>query len=208
MNKRRRWIRLLAGLSIVSVSIGGVWWVVDSTHQLQPYLAASDDVLAGEEFSHLALDVVYLATPGGNPGLIAATEQAAWRDFVATGPISSGSILVEGMFGPQPPTNETAFSLQVDIGPARWLSPGERVDVWISAPRDDQQFSIPVIAAPAARIVSTRAQEGFAADPDLLRVDLVVDTRDLPHLIHARANGFNIQLSPTVSGQPAGEPNR
>ncbi len=204
----RRWVRVLTGLSIVVLSTGGVWWVVDSTHQLEPYLVTSQEVLPGDEFSTLALEVVYLAVPAGNPGLIAAGERERWGDFVARGSIASGSVLVEGMFGPRPRTNETAFSLQIDIGPAQWLVPGERVDVWVSPPREDQQFSVPTIAAPAARIVSIRANEGFAADPDLLRVDLVVETRDLAPLIHARANGFNIQLSPSVPGQPATEYSR
>ena len=126
----------------------------------------------------------------------------SWQGYVATSDIAEGTILRGDSFAPPPLTNDTSFSVQVTIGATEWLVRGHYVDVWVSPPRDDQQFSVPNVAAPAARIIDIRQQEGFAADPDVLRVDLVVDARDLPPLIHARANGFDIQLSPTIAPGP------
>jgi len=199
---RSRWARLAAGLSVIIFAIAGVWWVVESTNRLEAYLVAGADIAEGQAIESAALDEVYLATPGGNPGLATPSDADAWSGYVAASDIAAGSILLTDSFEPPPVTNETSFSVQVTIGATEWLVRGQHVDVWVSPPRDDQQFSVPSVAAPAARIVAIRQQEGFAADPDVLRVDLMVDSRDLPTLIHARANGFDIQLSPSVQPGP------
>ena len=204
--KHSRWGRLVAGLSLVIISVAGVWWVVESSHQLEAYLVAGEDIVPGQAFDETSLQVVYLATPSGSPGLISEAELSEWSGSVARVDIPQGSLVLDSTFGPAPVTNETAFSVQVDIGVVEWLAAGRLVDVWVSPPREDQQFSVPAVAAPGARIVQTRSQEGFASNPDIVRVDLVVDRRDLPGLVHARANGFNIQLSPALTpGSASGD---
>lgn len=196
--RRGRVIRLVVGLGIVGISVGGVWWVVGSVNTLEPYLITTQEVSPGQPLTDVVTQTVYLATPSGNPGLL--TPEAIEQDggLVAGMGLSGGSLLLESYFLEPEPTDQSAFSVQVNGGGAGWLTAGHYVDVWISAPRENQQYAIPAVAAPAARIVAIRAEEGFAANPELVRVDLAVGSRDLPALIHAQANDFDIQLSPTV----------
>lgn len=195
---RSRLARLAVGLGIVGMSVGAVWWVVGSVNTLEPYLITTQDVSPGQQLADVATQTVYLATPSGNPGLLTPAFLEAHGGLIAGTSFPRGSALLESHFVEPTPRDHSAFSLQVGGGGASWLNTGEYVEVWISAPMENQQFAIPVVAAPAARIVAIRAEEGFAANPEVVRVDLAVGRRDLPALIHAAANGFDIQLSPTV----------
>lgn len=193
-----RHMRLAIGLAVVAVAMGGVWWIVDTTNQLRPYLVTTTPLLSGETFESAGVDVVYLTSPAGNLGLIAPERSDEFRGQVAAMEIPAGTVLLASHFGAEQSRDVTAFSVRIDIGGARWLAPGRYVDVWVSAPMDNQQFSVPEVASSMARIVEARGEEGFAANPDLVRVDLEVSRRDLAALVHARANSFDIQLSPSV----------
>lgn len=195
---RSRLARLVLGLGIVGISVGGMWWVVGSANTLEPYLVATQDISPGQQLADVATQIVYLGTPSGNPGLLTPDSREQRGGLIAGSSLAGGSVLLESHFVEPTPRDHSAFSVQVNSGGASWLHTGEYVDVWISAPTENQQFAVPVVAAPAARIVAIRAEEGFAANPEVVRVDLAVGRRDLPALIHAHANGFDIQLSPTV----------
>lgn len=195
---RSRLARLVLGLGIVGISVGAVWWVVGSVNTLEPYLITTQDVSQGQKLADVATQTVYLGTPSGNPGLLTPAFLEDHGGLIAGASFPGGSVLLESHFVEPTPRDHSAFSVQVASGGASWLDTGQYVEVWISAPMENQQFAIPVVAAPAARIVAIRAEEGFAANPEVVRVDLAVGRRDLPALIHASANGFDIQLSPTV----------
>jgi len=49
--------------------------------------------------------------------------------------------------------------------------------------------------------VALRQEEGFAANPSIIDVDVEVASRDIAQLVHASANGFDIRLTPST---PAG----
>lgn len=193
-----RMARLVLGLGIVGISVGGVWWVVGSAHHLEPYLITTQAVSPGQRLADVPTQTVYLGTPAGNPGLLTPESLDTHGALIAATTLASGSVLLHSHFIEPAPSEHSAFSVQVSSGGAQWLNTGHYVDVWISAPMENQQFTIPVVAAPAARIEAIRAEEGFAANPEVVRVDLSVTRRDLPALVHALANGFDIQLSPTV----------
>ena len=193
-----RHARLVLGLAVVAISMGGVWWIVDSTNQLRPYLVTTTPLVSGDAFESAGMDVVYLASPSGDLGLIAPQRSEEFRGQVAAMEIPAGTVLLSSHFGAEQSRDHTSFSVRVDIGGARWLAPGRDVDVWVSAPMENQQFSVPEVASARARILETRSDEGFAANPDIVRVDLEVSRRDLAALVHARANAFDIQLSPSV----------
>ena len=195
---RGRTARLIVGLGIVGISVGGVWWVVGSVNHLEPYLVTTQEVTPGQRLADVSTQTVYLGTPSGNPGLLTPESLDTSGELIAETTLPSGSVLIEGHFVEPAPSDQSALSVQVSSGGAGWLTTGHYVDVWISAPMENQQFAVPVVAAPAARIVAIRAEEGFAANPEVVRVDLAITTRDLPAMVHALANGFDIQLSPAV----------
>lgn len=194
-------VRLIVGIAIVAVSLGGVWWVVDSTSQLEPYVVTVDDVVPGGLVEDIDTEVVYLANPGNSVALLRPSQWEQLEGLVARGPIPAGSLLQATWFDQPVPSDDSIFRVEVDIGGASWLTPGAVVDIWVSAPMENQRFSLPMIEAAGAQVLTTTYQEGFAANPEVVLVDIGLNQRDLPALIHARANDFDIQLTPSTADQ-------
>lgn len=197
---RLRHARFLLGISLVLVSATGGWWLVSSANTAEPYLVLSSDVLRGQTVSEEVLTEVFLSGPGQELGLIRPVERDVLEGQVAAQDLTEGELLRLSDVEVPLPSDSTRFSVEIDVGGAEWVTRGTLVEVWVSPPTADQQFSVPYVASQAAQIVAVRTDEGFAANPALAHVDLDVPRRDLPELVHARANAFDIQLSPVPGG--------
>jgi hypothetical protein len=192
--------RIPLGLAILALSLGGVWWVVEEMNHLEPYLVTVADAPAGSSLEAIEFSEVYLASPGTTLPFLQPGDEFAGSERQLSSALPAGSIVHEGLLQTPPPADTTVFTVTLDIGGAPWLVPGARVEVWVAPPLADQAFSVPVVVAPRATITGVRVDEGFAADTTRVTVDLMVGRRELPALIHARANDYSIQVSPEVAG--------
>lgn len=198
-----RWFRharFFLGIALVVGSGAGGWWVVTRANTAEPYLVVSSDVLRGQPVHEEVLTEVFLSGPGQELGLLRPADREVLTGKVAAQDLTAGELLRLSDVEIPLPSDSTRFSLQIDVGGAEWVTRGTVVEVWVSPPTADQQFSVPYVASQAAQIVAVRTEEGFAANPALAHVDLDVPRRDLPELVHARANAFDIQLSPLPGG--------
>ena len=203
MAQKKSWfrhMRLLVGALLVAGSSAAGWFLLSAAQSSEPFVVMTVDVTKGQAVTAEAVDEVLLGGAVGGIGLVRPAELEQFADYVAVSDLRAGDVLRRSDLQLPMPTDSTRFSVEVDTGGADWLSRGTVVEVWVSPATADQQFSVPYVAAPSARIVAVRAEEGFAANPALVRVDLEVGRRDLPELVHARANGFDIQLSPVAGG--------
>ena len=203
MGQKKRWFRhtrLLVGVALVSGSAATGWFLLAEAQRSEPYLVIATNIAKGQPATEEAVDEVLLGGAAEEIGLVRPEELDQYADYVAVTDLVAGDVLRRSDLERPVPTDSTRFSVEVDTGGADWLSRGTVVEVWVSPATADQQFSVPYVASPSARIVAVHADEGFAANPALVRVDLEVGRRDLPELVHARANGFDIQLSPTTGG--------
>ena len=201
--QKRRWFRhtrLLVGVLLVAGSATAGWFLLSEAQRSEPYLVIASDIAKGHVVTAENVEEVFLGGEASAIGLVRPTELEQFADYVAVTDLVAGDVLRRSDLELPLPTDSTRFSVEVDTGGADWLARGTVVEVWVSPETGDQQFSVPYVAAPSARIVAVRADEGFAANPALVRVDLEVGRRDLPELVHARANGFDIQLSPLAGG--------
>ncbi len=196
---RRPSARIPLGLTVVAVSVGGVWWVINDMNTLEPYLVTQSDVVAGTPLRDIAFEEVFLSSPGRTLELLKPGDEALGTDRTVATDIPAGAFLSHSQLTVPPPTDSTTFTTTLDLGGAPWLKPGAAVEVWVAAPLPDQSFSVPLVIAPHAVIVGVRMDEGFAADSTQVTVDLQVNRRELPSLIHARANDYSIQVSPVVA---------
>ena len=197
---RRPSARIPLGLAVVALSVGGVWWVVNEMNTLEPYLVTQSDVVAGTPLKDIAFEEVLLSSPGRVLEVLRPGDEEVDPHRTVTADMPRGSFLAQEQLRVAPPADSTTFTATLDIGGAPWLVPGARVEVWVAAPLSDQSFSVPVVVAPQAVIAGVRMDEGFAADSTRVTVDLQVNRRERPSLIHARANDYSIQVSPVVAG--------
>ena len=201
--QKKRWFRhtrLLVGLLLVAGSAAAGWMLLAEARTSEAYVVMATNIAKGQAVSSGTVDEVLLGGEAADIGLVRPGELDELADYVAVSDLVAGDVLRRSDLQLPLPTDSTRFSVEVDTGGADWLSRGTVVEVWVSPDTGDQQFSVPYVAAPSARIVAVRAEEGFAANPALVQVDLEVGRRDLPELVHARANGFDIQLSPVPGG--------
>lgn len=195
-----RHTRVLVGVVLVAGSAAAGWFLLSEAQRSEPYVVIAADIAKGQPVTAEVVDEVLLGGGADGIGLVRPAELTQFAEYVAVTDLVAGDVLRRSDLQRPLPTDSSRFSVEVDTGGADWLSRGTLVEVWVSPLTADQQFSVPYVAAPFARIVDVRADEGFAANPALVRVDLEVGRRDLPELVHARANGFDIQLSPVAGG--------
>ncbi len=201
--QNKRWfrqVRLLMGLLLVTGSATAGWFLMSEAQSSEPYVVLAADVARGQPLGAESTAEVFLGGASDDIGLVQPSELPELADYVAVSDLVAGDVLRRSDLDLPMPSGATRFNVEVDTGGADWLARGTTVEVWVSPATADQQFSVPYVAAASARIVAVQAEEGFAANPALVRVELEVHRRDLPELVHARANGFDIQLSPSPGG--------
>jgi hypothetical protein len=194
-------LRRVVGAVLVVAASAGVWWVVDRTNHLEPYLITVHDVAAGAAVGEIDFEVAYLSAPGTTLHYLRPGDTDALATSVLDTALPAGSLVDHRMVGVAPPADTTTFTVELGIGGAPWLVPGARVEVWVAAPLEDQEFSVPLVTSPQAIVTGVRSDDGFAADASQVSVDLLVPRREIGALIHAQANNYNIQLSPSVVTQ-------
>lgn len=192
--------RLAGGLALVAGSVTGVWVIVHEASSFEEYLVTTEPVLAGTPVSQVQWDLVPMGSAGRQLGFLSPEELEPTDQRVLRTDLPAGAPVLADQLRAEVPTDYTTFTTTIGVGGAPWLFPGATVEIWTSPPQADQTFSPPVVSSPLALVSGVRVEEGFAADSSIATVDLVVHRRELPELIHARANGFDIQLSP-VTGQ-------
>jgi hypothetical protein len=197
---RRPSARIPLGLAVVALSVGGVWWVVDDMNTFEPYLVTQGDVVSGTALKDIVFEEILLSSPGRELGVLRPGDELVDPHRIVTADLPAGSFLSQEQLRVAPPADSTTFTTTLDIGGAPWLVRGAHVEVWVAAPLSDQSFSVPVVVAPQSVVVGVRMDEGFAADSTRVTVDLQVNRREIPSLIHAQANDYSIQVSPVVSG--------
>lgn len=199
-----RSLRRSAGVALIVIAGASAWWVVQETNHLEPYLLTVSSVPAGTRVSDIEFELAYLAAPGVSLPYLSPSTQEALADMTTDVALPPGSLIDQRMVGTPPPADSTTFTVELDIGGAPWLVAGEWVEIWAAAPLADQDFSVPVVSSPRALVTGVRVDDGFAADSSRVTVDLLVPRRGIASLIHAKANGYSIQLSPvsTSVGAP------
>lgn len=189
-------LRRSVGAALIVIAGAGAWWVVQETNHLEPYLLTVSSVPAGTRVSDIEFELAYLSAPGVSLPYLSPDTKEALSEKTIDVALPAGSLIDQRMVGTPPPADSTTFTIELDIGGAPWLMAGEWVEIWVAAPLEDQDFSVPVVSSPRALVTGVRIDDGFAADSSRVTVDLLVPRRSIASLIHAKANDYSIQLSP------------
>jgi hypothetical protein len=194
-----RSLRRATGVAMISIAGLGVWWVVQATNHLEPYLLTVSAAPAGTRVADIEFELAYLSAPGVSLPYLSPATKDAIGELTLDVALPAGSLVDQRLVGAPPPADSTTFTIELDIGGAPWLKAGEWVEIWVAAPLEDQAFSVPIVASPRALVTGVRTDEGFAADSSRVTVDLLVPRRGISTLIHAKANSYSIQLSPVTT---------
>lgn len=191
--------RVIAGLGLVVISLVGVTGVVLAMDRAEEYVVATEDMVPGETIDEHTLATVWLHVRDRSVPYLTPVDLASSGSRVVLRLIRAGELIPRGSLGTARSDDVTVISLPLNTGGGDSLQPGNRIDVWVSAPRPDTAYSVPQVIAPGALLLAIRQEEGFAVDPNSRFLDIEVAFRDVAPLIHALANDFDIRITPTVA---------
>ena len=193
-------LRLVVGVILVVTGGLGTTAVVAAMDQTTPYLSVVRDVVAGEIVTTADFAVIDVHSRSATLPYLPAHHLKQVDGAMITQSLQAGELIPQAAVISPQAADATTLTVSLGLQGAPWLRPGAVVDVWISPAIEQGFFGPPRVVAPGAVVVGLRSEEGFAADPSVVTVDLRVGYRDAPAVIGALANAFPIALTPVHHG--------
>jgi Flp pilus assembly protein CpaB len=200
-SKRRIDIRVGVGALLVMGGAVGTVSLVSAMDATSPYLTVVRDLVDGDIITPEDIAVVDIHTRQGSLPYLGAEYREVLAGNQVTQPLTAGELIPPSALASPRATDSTTITVALGINGAPWLRPGTRVDVWMSPAADQGLYGPPRVVASGAVVVGIRGEEGFAADPSTVSIDVRVVRRDAPAIIGALANNFPLALTPLHQGQ-------
>lgn len=199
-SKRRIDMRVGVGAAMVVAGVAGTASLVWAMDMTTPYLTVVRDLVDGDTIAADDIAIVDVHARQGSLPYMGVDDRHLIVGNVVTRPLTAGELISPSALTSPRATDTTTVTLSLGINGAPWLRPGARVDVWMSPTADQGLYGPPRVVAPGAVVVGVRGEEGFAADPSTVSVDLRVVRRDAPAIVGALANNFPLALTPLHAG--------
>ena len=193
--------RIVVGLVMVLAGGVGTLALVGWMDTTRPYLTLTTDVVEGQTLTSADVTVVDLHVRQGSVPYMTASDRELVEGARVTRSLGAGELIPLHALGSPRALDSTTITMPLQAGGAPWLAPGARVDVWMSPAIEQGLFGPPRIVATQAVVSGVRSEEGFAADPSVVNVDIRVVQRDAPAIIGALANSFPLHVTPSHQGE-------
>ena len=184
------------GVVLVAGSVIAVAALIDEGGDTHTIAVSVSDASAGVGVTDLSLDFVEV------PGNLASLPSLTGGDIdelatmVTNRPLRAGDVLSARDFSLPVNRDGSGMTIDLSIGEPAWLTPGQRVVLWVAPPASENSFSAPFVLSGNVLIESVSKDEGFAADGAFRQVNIVVAHQDVPGVVHALANKYFLYLVP------------
>ena len=192
--------RGIIGLVMVLTGGAGTLALIGWMDNTRPYLTVVSDVVEGHTLTSADVAVVDLHVRQGSVPYLMAADRDLVEGARVMRSLTAGELIPLSALGSPRAIDTTTVTMALQAGGAPWLAPGARVDVWMSPAIEQGLYGPPRVVATSAVVSGVRSEEGFAADPTVVNVDIRVVRRDAPAIIGALANNFPLHLTPSHSG--------
>lgn len=195
---RRGLLQATLGLVFVGSSVLGVAALLEQSELSRTIAVITGDVSVGASISEVGVD--FLEVPSDTPGIasLTAEEWDSLVGMVVNRSLRAGDVLSARDFSLPENRDLTGITFDLSIGQPIWLTPGQRVVLWVAPPASENSFSAPFVLSPNVLIDSVTRDEGFAADGALRQVSVLVSQEDVPSLVHALSNRYFLYLVPEL----------
>ena len=193
---RRGLIQAALGTLLVGVSAFGVSLVLDDRDQTRTVAIATADSASGSSATEIPIEFVEIPAYAELLPSLRSDEWESLSTMVTNRSLRKGDIVSIRDFSLPQNHGLTGVTLELSIGEPAWLSPGQRVVLWVAPPASENSFSAPFVLSPNVLIESVIREEGFAAEGSLRHVDVLVSSRDVPGVVHALANRYFLYVVP------------
>lgn len=192
--------RLIAGVLLVVLSVVGIVLLVRSLDRTEGYWAASADLVPGSALSSEHFTVVQAQLGDATDGYLRATEPAPVGAYVQ-GTVRRGELVPAESVVQADPEGRQPVSLALQDQLPQGIAPGDRVDVWIAAVEQNQDFAAPELVADGAELAEIREATGAFGTSSNVVVHVLLDPEQLPSVLEAKADGSRISVVPSVGGR-------
>jgi hypothetical protein len=188
-------LRLLASGLVISGSVVGAWFVIESSKVTESYLITKQDLASGSKLFSSDLSTGDLALFVVGQSYLKSNELPIGAYL--TRPIAAGEVIPRSAVTTQFLDDWSNLVITPSIELSSSIGPGSKVLVWASPYLDYQSFGEPVIAALDVEVVEIREPESNFAQA-LKSVELRVPLSSVQTLLRSISNGDAIAL--TASG--------
>jgi len=190
---------ILSGL-LVSLSVVGAWFFIESNKTTESFLVTTQDLASGEqlqisqlstkELSLFELAGLYLKQ-GGLP-----------EGSYLLRPVAAGEVIPLSAITTWQLDDYSNVVLSPTVALSAQIKPGTKVSIWAAKQLDYQSFEEPTLIALDVEVVSVSKPQGnFSNGSDL--VELRVPLANVQYLLGSIANGDALAL--TATGQSLGK---
>lgn len=187
-------IRFLIGITLVILSIAGVWLIVSSARQTTPVLQADRTIAQGEALVSDDFRVVevslgtvvdgYLAPQDLEPGMIAARTLSAGELLPATAAADAQS------------GRTTSIVIESSVGIPESVAVGTPVELWYApVVAENDEFDAPRILVADVVVASIPEADGMLAQRTAM-LEIVIDRSDVADVLAAITGGAALSVVP------------
>lgn len=192
--------RLVAGVLLVVLSVVGVVMLVRSLDQSQGYWAATEDLVPGASLSQNQFTVVQAQLGDADGRYLRADEPAPDGAYIS-GTVRRGELVPSGSVVDADPEGRQPVALSLQDQLPQGTAPGDRVDLWISAAGQNQEFDAPELVAQGAELAEVGESTGAFGTSTGIVIHVLLAPDQLPSVLEAKSNGSRINVVPSVGGR-------
>jgi hypothetical protein len=182
---------LFLGMLLISISMGGVWWLIEANNRTEEFLVAAKPATSGSMITESSFRVVslnlgessrlYLKPGDLEPGNYLLNTMAVGQ-LVALGSVASAIIDAR-----QPVVITSTMPLPRGVGV------GDFVDIWVSESQEGGRFAEPLTLVLDAEIVDITTATGVMADQQP-QVQVLVPVESVSPILDAVASKHALSL--------------
>jgi hypothetical protein len=185
----------LSGL-IVSSSVVGFWWVLETNKVTESYLITKVDLSSGSPLLELDLKQAELSLFATGENYLKASQLPTGAYLIRS--LSAGEVIPRSAVTTQSLDDWANIVLTPSIELSAQIRPGTKVSVWASELLDYQSFGEPFITALDAEVVGIRPPQGNFSQ-GLSSVELRVPVENLKALLRSISNRDAIALTSSAT---------
>lgn len=195
---RRALVQLGTGLTLVTAAVAGVTLLVDGGAETTTIAFVDTDVGMGVSIEDIEVRFLEVPTDSSLFYWLGEEDWESLSETVTNRPLRKGDVVSRRDFSLPYNSDVTGIALDLSIGQPAWLTPGQRVTLWVAPPSSENSYSAPRVVSANVLIESVTKDDGFASDGLSRQVSVLVGSQDIPDVLHALANRYFLTLVPHV----------
>lgn len=183
--------RLLVGVTLILVSIAGVWFVVEAADRSSPVFVAASTLTVGDTIAEDDVAVAHVRLDAADARYLSSMPDGG---LVVTRTVFEGELVPLSAVKAGAKVQVSAVVLDSETRLPGSVEPGSLVDIWAAEQQEDGSFAPPVVVVAGASVVEVLEQQSLIAAGGGETVEVLVPTGTVALLLAALAGDSAISI--------------